>query len=252
MERLVVMNPEDILKYPWTDIGAGMLFADFYKETLRYVPERKSWFFYEGGIWQQDVGGLKAMKLCMELANLLHMYALKITDEQANTLPTEQQAYRQSALQLKALYDCAQDCSFQIFCQQLPGVSAAEAKQMNDLWIVYSSGSLSDTMVDALDFAGEEKENIREIAMGDMQIFQSAIPQHDATSSGDDSSDSKSSGILEKSFTFKSELGSDIGGENSLISATEDSETNDNSADSDIRAESKVPDESDTVGWCCC
>lgn len=56
---------------------------------------------------------------------------LKITDEQANTLPTEQQAYRQSALQLKALYDCAQDCSFQIFCQQLPGVSAAEAKQMN-------------------------------------------------------------------------------------------------------------------------
>mgnify|MGYP007122628770 CR=1 FL=1 len=52
MERLVVMNPEDILKYPWTDIGAGMLFADFYKETLRYVPERKSWFFYEGGIWQ--------------------------------------------------------------------------------------------------------------------------------------------------------------------------------------------------------
>lgn len=81
MERLVVMNPEDVVKYPWTDIGAGMLFADFYKEALRYVPERKSWFFYEGGIWQQDVGGLKAMKLCMELANLLHMYALKITDE---------------------------------------------------------------------------------------------------------------------------------------------------------------------------
>ena len=75
------MNPEDVVKYPWTDIGAGMLFADFYKEALRYVPERKSWFFYEGGIWQQDVGGLKAMKLCMELANLLHMYALKITDE---------------------------------------------------------------------------------------------------------------------------------------------------------------------------
>lgn len=81
MERLVAMNPEDIVKYPWTDIGAGMLFADFYGETLRYVPERKSWFFYEDGIWQQDVGGLKAMKLCMKLANLLHMYALKIQDE---------------------------------------------------------------------------------------------------------------------------------------------------------------------------
>ncbi|MFR4580269.1 MAG: hypothetical protein ACLT76_12165 [Clostridium fessum] len=76
MERLMVMNPEDIVKI-LDGYGAGMLFADFYKEALRYVPERKSWFFYEGGIWQQDVGGLKAMKLCMELANLLHMYALE-------------------------------------------------------------------------------------------------------------------------------------------------------------------------------
>lgn len=81
MDCLMTLHPENSTKYPWTDIGAGMLFADFYKNTLRYVPERKSWFFYENGIWQQDVGGLKAMKLCMNLANLLHMYALKITDE---------------------------------------------------------------------------------------------------------------------------------------------------------------------------
>lgn len=81
MERLVVMNPEDVVKYPWTDIGAGMLFADFYKEALRYVPERKSWFFYEGGIWQQDVGGLKAMKLCMELANLQKLFGYGITGD---------------------------------------------------------------------------------------------------------------------------------------------------------------------------
>lgn len=58
-----------------------MLFVDFYKDIIRYVPERKSWFFYEDGIWQQDVGDLKVVKLCMELANLLHMYALKIPDE---------------------------------------------------------------------------------------------------------------------------------------------------------------------------
>ena len=81
MNRLIALNPEDITKYLWTDIGAGMLFADFYENCLRYVPERKSWFYYENGIWKQDVGGLKAMKLCMNLANLLHMYALKITDE---------------------------------------------------------------------------------------------------------------------------------------------------------------------------
>lgn len=81
LEKLSNLNPSDVTKYPWTDIGAGMLFADFYQEKLRYVPERKSWFYYENGIWSQDIGGLKAMRFCMTLANLLHMYALKIEDE---------------------------------------------------------------------------------------------------------------------------------------------------------------------------
>lgn len=80
-DKLSNLNPIDVAKYPWTDIGAGMLFADFYQEQLRYVPERKSWFYYEDGIWAQDIGGLKAMKFCMTLANLLHMYALRIEDE---------------------------------------------------------------------------------------------------------------------------------------------------------------------------
>lgn len=81
LEKLSNLNPIDISKYPWTDIGAGMLFADFYQEKLRYIPERKSWFCYEDGIWTHDIGGLKAMRYCMTLANLLHMYALKIEDE---------------------------------------------------------------------------------------------------------------------------------------------------------------------------
>lgn len=81
MARLVSLHPEDSTKYPWTDIGAGMLFANFYKPIFRYVPERKAWFYYADGARQPDVGGLKAMRLCMELVNLLHMYALKITDE---------------------------------------------------------------------------------------------------------------------------------------------------------------------------
>ena len=46
MPRLEEMKPENTSQYPWTDIGAGRLFADFYKETLRYVPERRMWFCY--------------------------------------------------------------------------------------------------------------------------------------------------------------------------------------------------------------
>lgn len=68
-------------EYSWNDIGAGKLFADFYKDTLRYVPERKSWYFYSEGIWQKDIGNLQTMKLLMELSNLVHLCALDILDE---------------------------------------------------------------------------------------------------------------------------------------------------------------------------
>ena len=37
-DKLSNLNPIDVAKYPWTDIGAGMLFADFYEEKLRDVP----------------------------------------------------------------------------------------------------------------------------------------------------------------------------------------------------------------------
>lgn len=50
----------------------------------------------------------------------------------------------QTAQGLKQLHDLARSgASFQAFCQQLPGVSREEAKQMNDLWIVYESGKLN-------------------------------------------------------------------------------------------------------------
>ena len=79
--RLEDFHPEDRRCYPWSDIGFGHLFADFYMDRLRYVPERHSWFVYEDGVWQADVGDLKTMKLCMTLADMLYQYALKITDE---------------------------------------------------------------------------------------------------------------------------------------------------------------------------
>lgn len=81
VELLKELDPMDSFKYPWNDIGAGHIFADFYKDRLRYVPERKVWFFYDGGIWQPDTGSLRAMKCCMELADLMYSFALEIRDE---------------------------------------------------------------------------------------------------------------------------------------------------------------------------
>ena len=61
VDRLKELDHMDSFKYPWNDIGAGHIFADFYQDRLRYVPERKMLFHYEEGIWKPDTGNLCAM-----------------------------------------------------------------------------------------------------------------------------------------------------------------------------------------------
>lgn len=78
---LVDFTPEDNPRYGWNDIGNGNLFADWYKETARFVPERKQWYIYNGKVWKPDTGSLKAMQLCKRLADALTIYSLSIKDE---------------------------------------------------------------------------------------------------------------------------------------------------------------------------
>ena len=75
------LRPEASDRYGWHDIGNGYLFADWYKDRARYVPERKKWFIYNGKIWEPDTGNLRAMELCKKLADELAVYALSIPDE---------------------------------------------------------------------------------------------------------------------------------------------------------------------------
>ena len=78
---LAQVTPENNDRYPWSDIGSGRLFADCYREIVRFVPERKSWYCYRDGIWSADVGSLRTMELCKELADELMLYALTIRNE---------------------------------------------------------------------------------------------------------------------------------------------------------------------------
>lgn len=80
-EYLKELKTEDNKAYPWTELGAGQLFADFYKGILRYVPERKSWFHYNGIVWEQDIGNTKTMELCKDLARHLGIYFLSIAND---------------------------------------------------------------------------------------------------------------------------------------------------------------------------
>ncbi len=78
---LADLHPERNDRYSWSDIGNGNLFADVYKEVLRFSPERKKWFVYDGVAWRPDTGNLRAMELCKKLADELLVYALSLTDE---------------------------------------------------------------------------------------------------------------------------------------------------------------------------
>lgn len=79
--RLEQWKPETNKRYAWNDMGNGRLFADWYKDVARYVPERKKWFVYDGVAWRPDLGNLMVMELCKRLADLLLLYAASIRDE---------------------------------------------------------------------------------------------------------------------------------------------------------------------------
>lgn len=79
--KLTDLHPDKNPRYGWSDIGNGNLFADWYKDKARYVPERKRWYIYNGKVWEPDSGNLRAMELCKDLADALAVYALSIQDE---------------------------------------------------------------------------------------------------------------------------------------------------------------------------
>lgn len=79
--KLADLHPDKNARYGWSDIGNGNLFADWYRDKARYVPERKRWYIYNGRVWEPDSGNLRAMELCKDLADALAAYALSIQDE---------------------------------------------------------------------------------------------------------------------------------------------------------------------------
>ena len=78
---LYTLCPESTERYKNTDIGNSRLFADYYKDIVRYVPERKLWYVFDGMRWIPDVGNLKTMDLCMELADILLVYVAGFEDD---------------------------------------------------------------------------------------------------------------------------------------------------------------------------
>lgn len=76
------LHPFDNKRYSWSDNGSGRLFADLVNPIARYVPERKTWFRYDGQRWVPDIGNLEVMELCKAIGDALNLYSLGIQDEE--------------------------------------------------------------------------------------------------------------------------------------------------------------------------
>ena len=73
-------NP-DKTRYTWDERGMGLLFAEAYRDALRYCPERKTWYAYADGRWQPDAGTLLCAEQIKAFSRLMTLYCAEIEDD---------------------------------------------------------------------------------------------------------------------------------------------------------------------------
>lgn len=73
---------EDSTGYTWDEAGMADLFSECYQNDTRFCPEAKSWYTYEDGRWQKDVGSLLVSAKIKEFVRLMALYCGEIQDEE--------------------------------------------------------------------------------------------------------------------------------------------------------------------------
>lgn len=58
----------NIKEYPMTDIGSSRLFADVYRDRLKFVREMGLYFYFNGQIWEKDLNFIYAKRLAKKFA----------------------------------------------------------------------------------------------------------------------------------------------------------------------------------------
>ena len=72
---------DDFANYPLTDIGSSKLYADMFKDELRFVRERGAYFHFNGKVWIEDTGSIFAKRLAKKFAILTVKQANDIEDD---------------------------------------------------------------------------------------------------------------------------------------------------------------------------
>lgn len=73
---------ENSTGYSWDEAGMADLFSECYSHDTRFCPEAKSWYTYDDGKWQKDVGSLLVAAKIKEFVRLMALYCGEIPDEE--------------------------------------------------------------------------------------------------------------------------------------------------------------------------
>lgn len=175
----------------------------------------------------------QATQLASGLNQLLDLSNAGLEDR----IPDAQKGNLSTAKQLRMLHQLSKSASFQTFCEHLPGISKAEAKQMNDLWIVYSSGKLESE--------GTVTPTEDDTGVGEETITASLLHNDPA---GDGSSLDDSSPIDSSTIDSSTSDSSTSGSSSTESGSSESSSGNSGSTEGTGSPDSESPSESDSVG----
>ncbi len=76
-ETIKKLDPYTNSKYSgMDDVSSGRLFADVFRNCARYNATSKSWYVYNGIIWEEDVGGMIVSRYAKMLYRTLYGYAM--------------------------------------------------------------------------------------------------------------------------------------------------------------------------------
>lgn len=80
MRFLVSAKPHCSTLYTWDEIGMATLLVDVYEDTIRYCPQNKAWYIWDGRRWaRQGEDGVLHDRL-QTLLNLLLLYCNEVTE----------------------------------------------------------------------------------------------------------------------------------------------------------------------------
>ena len=80
-QSLHIPPTRDAERYKPCDMGNGYLFADNFKDNLRYSPDKKQWLVYDGARWCAKYGDGKAREAAKKLVGSLWQYVKHYSSE---------------------------------------------------------------------------------------------------------------------------------------------------------------------------